>query len=660
MIVPRGFLQYEVRDGFYVSSKMKRTWAATIEVFEAVKMVCRKYDIKYYAEWGTLLGAVRHGGFVPWDDDFDICMKRDDYMRFIKVAADELPMDYALLNIHNEHEYNHLMTRVVNRKQISFEIEYMDAFHGFPYIVGVDIFPLDYLPDNEEERKKQLADISKAGNLASLYTHESKTFGENRKEVISLAHEYDYQIVEGKYIRQQIFFLIEEIMSKYNAEDGCKLVSIPLVLTYGTKGIPASYYDKTVRVPFEYTDIEVPLLYDDMLERKYSNYIVPVRNWDTHMYPVYLDLEKTVHDVGRTDVWADYTADIAKKDFDTYLRSCDRTILKNSTNEVVFMPYRADSWSYMEPIWNAMQEDESIVCILMPIPYYEKDNEGKLSILHFDKQIFDQFYETVDFGNYDFIGRRPSAIVIQNPYDEYDVSISVAPPFYSRVLKQYTDNLILVPEFCLDEYCEKDERAIYNMNFFCTTPGVIFADTVYVQSSNMRERYIEKLTSFLGKSTVSEWKRKIKVATWEMSNSESLGIDENDIPKEWWDKLLDEEGNGKKTLLYYTNISKLYELQKEYLKKINSNLDLFAKLSDRMTIIWYIDSFVYQLVKEEAEGIYMEFLKLTEDVASKKNIIIDSEHEAEVLAICDAFYGDRGKILNRFSRTGRPLMIQDV
>lgn len=660
MIVPGDFLQFEVRDGFYVSSKMKRTWAATIEVFEAVKRVCRKYDIKYYAEWGTLLGAVRHGGFIPWDDDFDICMKRSDYMRFIEVAAEELPEDYALLNIHNEYEYNHLMTRVVNRKQISFEKEYMEAFYGFPYIVGIDIFPLDYQPKDNSKRTKQLNDINMAGYLASLYDSEAKFLEKNRKEVNFLACEYNFRIFEGKHIRQQIYILLEKIMSQYNEQDGDELVSIPLVLTYGTKGISSSYYDKTISIPFEYTDIEVPLLYDSMLERKYTDYIVPVRNWNTHLYPVYLDLEKTVHDVGRTDIWPDYTVDIAKHDFARYTELCNRTQNANLTNEVLFMPYRADSWSYMEPLWNTMQKDESIVCILMPIPYYEKDNEGNLSILHFDKPIFDQFYETVDFGSYDFSSRRPSAIVIQNAYDGYDVSVSVAPPFYSHILKQYTDELILVPEFILDEYGKRDERAFFNMNFFCTTPGVIFADSVYVQSSNMRDRYIDKLVSFLGEKTRNTWESKLKVAPWEMISNESLGIDENDIPPEWWDKLLDEEGKGKKTLLYYTNISKLYELKNEYLEKINSNLELFEKLSDRMTIIWYIDPLIYQVVKEEAEEIYMGFLKLTETVASKNNIIIDSEHEAEVLAICDAFYGDRGKILNGFSRTGRPVMIQDV
>ena len=73
----------ENRDGFLVSQDMKRAWAAQLEVLEEVKRVCAILDIKFYADWGTLLGAVRHHGFIPWDDDMDIAMLRIDYMRFL-------------------------------------------------------------------------------------------------------------------------------------------------------------------------------------------------------------------------------------------------------------------------------------------------------------------------------------------------------------------------------------------------------------------------------------------------------------------------------------------------------------------------------------------------------------------------------------------------
>lgn len=83
------FYRDEVRYGFYIPTAIKQAWAAELMVLGEIDRICRKYNIKYYAEWGTLLGAVRHGGFVPWDDDMDIGMLREDYIRFRKVAPRE-------------------------------------------------------------------------------------------------------------------------------------------------------------------------------------------------------------------------------------------------------------------------------------------------------------------------------------------------------------------------------------------------------------------------------------------------------------------------------------------------------------------------------------------------------------------------------------------
>lgn len=76
----------ETRDGFYIEPMMKCAWAAQLEVMCVIKQICEKYDIPYFAYYGTLLGTIRHKGFIPWDDDMDICMLRKDYQRFLEVA----------------------------------------------------------------------------------------------------------------------------------------------------------------------------------------------------------------------------------------------------------------------------------------------------------------------------------------------------------------------------------------------------------------------------------------------------------------------------------------------------------------------------------------------------------------------------------------------
>jgi len=82
MRLPDGFLQSEYRDGYFVDATMKRVWAVELDLLEQFQNICKRHSLKYYAIGGTLLGAVRHKGFIPWDDDIDVGMPRADYDQF--------------------------------------------------------------------------------------------------------------------------------------------------------------------------------------------------------------------------------------------------------------------------------------------------------------------------------------------------------------------------------------------------------------------------------------------------------------------------------------------------------------------------------------------------------------------------------------------------
>ena len=85
LAINEDFFREEIRCGFTVSEMMKRVWAVEMEVLQQIHRICKDYGLTYYAHWGTLLGAIRHKGFIPWDDDIDIAMKRKDYQVLMRV-----------------------------------------------------------------------------------------------------------------------------------------------------------------------------------------------------------------------------------------------------------------------------------------------------------------------------------------------------------------------------------------------------------------------------------------------------------------------------------------------------------------------------------------------------------------------------------------------
>ena len=151
----KNYFEAEVREGFYVTSDIKHAWAAQLEVLSDVDKACRENGIQYFAEWGTLLGAIRHHGFIPWDDDMDICMRRPDYNRYLKVAKDIMPEGYEIFDMNTDADNDNAIARIINGRNINCDGIHLEKFHGFPYVAGIDIFPLDYIAADEEDDKFQ-------------------------------------------------------------------------------------------------------------------------------------------------------------------------------------------------------------------------------------------------------------------------------------------------------------------------------------------------------------------------------------------------------------------------------------------------------------------------------------------------------------------------
>ena len=185
------FFKNEVREGFFVSSMMKRAWAAQIEILEDFEKVCNENDIKYYAAYGTLLGAVRHKGFIPWDDDIDIYMLRDDYEKLRRIAKEnKLPKDFILKTIYSDNEYIATFDRLVNSQGIDFNQERMEKYHGFPFCAGLDIFPLDYVPSGKkfEEFKEDVTTLIQIYSI--LRRNDKEKLNKRMRELLEIKYNF--------------------------------------------------------------------------------------------------------------------------------------------------------------------------------------------------------------------------------------------------------------------------------------------------------------------------------------------------------------------------------------------------------------------------------------------------------------------------------------
>lgn len=139
------------------NSKLRQLQLYELNLVKTFVEICEKHDLRYYLIGGTMLGAVRHQGFIPWDDDVDLGMPRKDYNRFLELAAKEIPSHMEVLNYKTTPDYLRYFSRLVDRRVRIYNDSNTETLVENAWI---DIFPLDGLPDNPLRRKLRFTRLS--------------------------------------------------------------------------------------------------------------------------------------------------------------------------------------------------------------------------------------------------------------------------------------------------------------------------------------------------------------------------------------------------------------------------------------------------------------------------------------------------------------------
>lgn len=270
------FLEEENRCNYKVSKKMKEVFAVELDLLYNFQNVCNKYGLKYFADGGTLLGCVRHKGFIPWDDDIDIGMPREDYEKFCDVAKKEFVYPYFLQTEESEKGSLRFVAKLHNCNTTM--ILSVEENRKLPFTQGIciDIFPFDNIPDDENERdyffKKIIALKDKARHFNCLSYRYNYLQDNSSRIKVMLKRTFAFFIKTFK-IKNFYYYKLNLFCKRYNKTQTKCFGSVQF--DCGKKD-PYLYkkdsYKNTTLCDFEMLKLPIPKYAEDVLSACYGDW----------------------------------------------------------------------------------------------------------------------------------------------------------------------------------------------------------------------------------------------------------------------------------------------------------------------------------------------------------------------------------------------------
>lgn len=256
-----------------------------LDILKCVIDICKKHDICYFCFGGTALGAVRHSGFIPWDDDIDIAMKRKDYEKFAQVAKSELTNYYFLQNYKTDPDFRLQFAKIRDSRTTFIETSGRDLSinHG----VYIDLFILDGYPNDNKKANK----LYRLNRLTRGYCAKDDVSSRSKKAnfLIFLSRFY--------FLFRKPQKVIERFDKKCirNDFDQCER-GICFGSIYGLKDMwPTEWFNSVSKFTFEGIEVNLPIEYDKYLKQIYGNYmeLPPESKRVAHHYCDVIDFDKS-------------------------------------------------------------------------------------------------------------------------------------------------------------------------------------------------------------------------------------------------------------------------------------------------------------------------------------------------------------------------------
>ena len=280
------FFRDEIRSDYLVTSQYKKLWAVQLDLIQELDRFCKDFGVRYFAEGGTLLGAVRHQGFIPWDDDVDLVMLWEDYQVLLKEGPKYFKEPYFLQNYLTEKEGEPQLSKL-RRSDTTGCTKWEQTCVTPPFHKGIfiDIFPINSVAEGKAERKKQIEDSIYYWKLYKGYeVDREKQFNNGVSGLEAAYDEYErmfltryprmtFPEIRDKYV--QACAMAENTQSRYVGEISFRSNDPKLIW-------PRSWFDETVYLPFENIEIPCTKHYKEMLYSEFGDWETPVQGGSIH------------------------------------------------------------------------------------------------------------------------------------------------------------------------------------------------------------------------------------------------------------------------------------------------------------------------------------------------------------------------------------------
>lgn len=241
---------------------MNKLQKTEFEILKEFDEICRMLKLPYFLVCGSALGTVKYGGFIPWDDDVDVAMYREDYQRFLKEAPALLPKHLFLQNYRSDPAFPQIFSKLRNSDTTYIEtsVAKLPIHHG----VYIDVFPLDGFPEGKLQRKCL---IFRKRLLASMLLSVCDVQRAGLARVT-------YPIFHAMGVRKHTAVIAdayERLISSFPVK-GSKVICNHGNWQGSLEYAPAWHYGKGTQMTFEGLTVQVPECYDEYLSQKYGDY----------------------------------------------------------------------------------------------------------------------------------------------------------------------------------------------------------------------------------------------------------------------------------------------------------------------------------------------------------------------------------------------------